>query len=289
MEVDAQRYVVGYVAADRGHEALTLACALAAEARTELVVTTVMHAAESFTGSHSIPLVKDPILHEQLGEWELEARSIIPPDIPVNFETRTAASEVHGLLEAVAVHDASMLVVGARANILVDPFRIGSVANSLLHASPVPVALAPSGLSDMVPISRVSALVGTRPGAQIVVGAAVDAAVRRGVPLRLISLVAVTDAGAGRELLVEQARRAGGEHLGAYAQRLIDSCQVSIEVASGGDLDAALDEVDWIDGDIAIVGSSRLAQRGRVFLATTARRVLRRTRVPLIVTPREPT
>lgn len=287
MDVDAQRYVVGYVADERGYEALDLACAMAARARTTLVVTTVMHATPDYTGSHSTPFAKDPILRRQLGEWEQEALARIPAEISAQFEVRTASSEVHGLIEAAEEHGASMLVVGARAHILADRFTIGSVANALLHASPVPVALAPSGHEGTTPISRVTALVGTRPGAQSVVGAAVDAAVRRDIPLRLISLVAASDDDAAGEL-VEQARRAGGEQLAEVAQHLLDSSQVSIEVVSGGDLDDAVDRVDWIDGDVAIVGSSRLAQHGRVFLATTARRVLRRTRVPLIVTPREP-
>ncbi len=285
--MDAQRYVVGYVADERGYEALDFACAMAARARATLVVTTVIHGVTSYTGSHSTPFAKDPILHQQLGDWEQEALARIPAELAARFEVRTASSEVHGLIEAAEEHRASLLVIGARANILADRFTIGSVANALLHASPVPVALAPSGHVGTTPIKRVTALISTRPGAQSAVGAAVDAAARRGIRLRLISLVATSDDDAADEL-VDHARQAGGEQLAAVAQHLIDSSQVSIEVVTGGDLDDAIDHVEWIDGDVAIVGSSRLAQRGRVFLATTARRVLRRTRVPLIVTPRGP-
>ena len=46
-------------------------------------------------------------------------------------------------------------------------------------------------------------------------------------------------------------------------------------------------DLEWDDGEILIVGSSRLAQKNSMFLGSTANKVLRALPVPMVVVPRD--
>ena len=57
-----------------------------------------------------------------------------------------------------------MLIIGATSTGLFKRFTIGSVASALLHASTVPVALAPHGYHRQEALTRISCGLGTRAG-----------------------------------------------------------------------------------------------------------------------------
>jgi nucleotide-binding universal stress UspA family protein len=282
-----QRFVVGYTADDRGAEALALAVTLAHQADAEIVITFVLPQPSPYSGAESGLYVNDPIVREQLLDWEAEALARIPSGIAARAELRVADSEAEGILAAVAEHGASTIVIGARSNPLLQAIAIGSTANALLHSAEVPVALAPVGYAHTGAVPRITAVYGTRPGGTAVVGTAVEAADRRGVPLRLLSLLpGGADAVSGE--LVDAARRFGGDALGSRADEILaGESGTTIEVVSGSDLEDAMTKVSWLDGEIALVGSSRLAPRGTVFIGSTAQRLMRRIPVPLIVIPRD--
>ena len=48
-----------------------------------------------------------------------------------------------------------------------------------------------------------------------------------------------------------------------------------------------MDRLDWQDGEMLLIGSSRLAQNKSIFLGSTANRILRALPVPMIVVPRD--
>jgi nucleotide-binding universal stress UspA family protein len=283
-----QRFIVGYSADDRGFEALALASSLARDADAELVITFVLRQPSPYSGAESGLYVNDPIVRERLATWERQALGCVPAGIPARTELRVADDEASGLLDAVAEHGASVIVIGARSNPLLQAIAIGSTANALLHSSEVPVALAPVGYGHTTGVPRVTAVYGTRPGAAAVVGTAVEAADRRGVPLRLVSLLPADETPedtAGE--VTEQVRRFGGEALGGRAEEILANGSATVEVVGGIDLEDAITHVDWVDGEIALVGSSRLAPRGRVFIGSTAQRLMRRIPTALIVIPRD--
>ena len=66
---------------------------------------------------------------------------------------------------------------------------------------------------------------------------------------------------------------------------MLDAGHATTEVASGKDVSTALEKLSWQDGEIAVVGSSRMAVPGRLFLGSTASRMLRLIPVPMIVVP----
>jgi nucleotide-binding universal stress UspA family protein len=57
-------------------------------------------------------------------------------------------------------------------------------------------------------------------------------------------------------------------------------------VAEGDDVEDAVRAVTWLPGELALVGSSRLAQPRRLFLGSTAAKMLHELPVPLVVVPR---
>lgn len=279
--------IVGYIAGRRGNDALALASFLAADTATELVVTLVTPTPSAYAPTHGVVAGVDPIVAEQLEQWKDEALARIPDGVRARGEIRVAASEAEGLMASAEEHGASAIVIGAQATALLRQFTIGTVANTLLHASPVPVALAPGGFAEAGPVRRITAIFGARPGANELIGRAVERAVRRDVPLRLLSLVQVERIEPQRVREVsEQVRAYGGERLAEVSESLLDSGRATVEVIEGADVDDAITRVDWEPGDIAMLGSSRLAQGNRIFLGNKALRILRKVPVPVIVVPR---
>jgi len=90
-------------------------------------------------------------------------------------------------------------------------------------------------------------------------------------PVRLVSLVAVDDA---RRL--DAAQQHAQRALDQAKDFLPDDVPVSSQVATGPTVEEAVDKLGWRDGDMIMVGSSRLAQPRRLFLGSTAAKMLRR-------------
>ncbi|WP_432393457.1 universal stress protein [Pseudarthrobacter sp. L19] len=127
---------------------------------------------------------------------------------------------------------------------------------------------------------------GQRTGAEAAIDVAIESAERRGVPLRLVSLVELDAEGDGGEN-VNAAHVHANTVLRAAAERLPEGHHVSVEVAHGRTIEEAIDDLEWDDAEIMIVGSSRLAEKNKLFLGSTANKVLRALPVPMVVVPRD--
>jgi nucleotide-binding universal stress UspA family protein len=283
------KYVVGCLADKRGREAISLALALskslAAPTHAELeLVHIIRGAAPEDAGSHS-ERVYQQFLQQSAQKWMDRALALVPSSMAARTHIRFADSMAEGLLEAVAAFKADLVVVGAASHGPFRRFTVGSVANALLHSSPVPVALAPSGYLPPREITRITCALGTRTGADSVLEVAVDSAAIRHVPLRLISLVALD--GDSSHADAGQWARA---HAAATLERAIEGVQartiVTADVAQGKSTEAAIDSLDWDVSEIVMIGSSRLAERSRIFLGSTANKMLRALPVPMVVVPR---
>lgn len=206
-----------------------------------------------------------------------------------------ADSITQGLLDAATDSgrgEAALIVVGTyhrvRSGGFGGRFGLGSLADALLHASPVPVALAPAQYQAQPRVSRITCAVGLRPGNEVLFDNAVRLAGEWRVPLRVMSLVALDEDanGDGGEWT-----RAAEEHaaglVDAAAQRLPAECPVSSIIGRGDSLEDAVAGVEFSDSEVALVGSSRLAAPRRLFLGRSATKILRALPVPLIVWPRD--
>lgn len=288
------RILVGYVATDYGRDALNLAIALARGQDIELQVAVVAPQDGPYAGVYPHDRGYASILEEQLGQWLQGALEMIPDDVTAVGQVVRGESEAEGLIQAAEELDCFMIVVGAREGGVLRRYRVGSVAAALLHSSPVPVALAPHGYRQSGPISRITCMFGPKPGAVDVIGLSVQAARRRSAGLRLVSLLLVgnqdeeqlDDSTRAMNLgVLQSVTRYGNERLGETAQEMVEAGTASTQVVTGKTVDYAMDELDWEAEEVAVVGSSRMAARGRLFLGSTAAKMLRSIPVPMVVVP----
>lgn len=276
------RYVVADDGSDRGADALRLGVAMARSLQADLDVVLVLRTDDPFEVAY--PPVGDTtqLVREQAQGWLDRSMASVPPDVDARGHLRTGPSVAGTLLEAVAELGASAIVVGAAPGRSARGLGVGPVASSLLHSSPVPVVLAPSGRPVPERIENLYAAVGTRPGGADVVDEAVTTAERSGLDLHLLSLLELDgedDGSAVRrrtELLLDRARdRLPGR-------------TVTVHVGHGRTLKKAVRSVHLAPASLVLVGSSRLAQGRRTFLSTTAARMLRHLSLPVAVVPYRP-
>jgi nucleotide-binding universal stress UspA family protein len=281
------RYVVGYTANARGGDAVNLAVALARRQGASLDLVMVMPEDSPYNGVYPPESGFESILVEQVGQWLDEGIALVPSDVPVRAHIRRGESEAEALIEAATELGAALLVIGASSTGLFKRFTIGSVASALLHASTVPVVLAPSGYSRTEPITRLTCALGTRAGAEDVLHIGIAMAKRRALPLRLVSLVALGsgDAGATVGDATEHLRDVAAASQAVDVSAL-DKLDIDVVVGQGRTIEDAVDRLDWEDGELLMIGSSRLAQNNSIFLGATANRILRALPVPMIVVPR---
>ncbi|WP_125615201.1 universal stress protein [Specibacter cremeus] len=269
------RYVVGYRPDDRGADAIALGSVIA---KTQGAALDVVYVSDK----------GGPAAAER-DALERRALRLVPDDVPARFEVRAAESFTAGLIAAAKDAEALLIVVGAASNGIFKRFTVGSVANGLLHASPIPVALAPRGYNRRDKFSRLTAMVGTREGWQGVVDVGIAAAGRRRVPLRLVSVVEL-DQLQQDDFDLDNALSPARQHtntvLAGAAARLPDG-DVTVTLAHGRSIEAAIDGIGWKAGEVAIVGSSRLAENNKIFLGSTANKILRALPVPMVVVPRD--
>lgn len=279
------RYVVGYTPNDRGADAVALASAMARAQGAHLDLVHVVDRNTPYVAlnpqGNRVSAAEQSVLTA-----ERQGLALVPEGLEARFHVRQADSFAAGLIDAAQEYRAGLIVVGAASNGLFKRYSVGSVANALLHASPVPVALAPRGYRRTEPISRLTLAVGRRTGAEAAIDVAIESAERRGVPLRLVSLVELDAEGNGGEN-VNAAHVHANTVLKAAAARLPDGHHVSVEVAHGRTIEEAIDDLEWDDAEIMIVGSSRLAEKNKLFIGSTANKVLRALPVPMVVVPRD--
>ncbi len=280
------RIVVGYTATDAGADAVALGARLAAASDSSLHLVVVLPGEER-------SLITPPdagydrYVKEQAQEWLTDAAAALPDSIRVRTHVRFAESFAEGLVESAHDLSASLIVVGAANGGIRGRHRLGSVAGELLHSADVPVALAPEGARRIDPltgITRITAAIGLRPGADVLLEESLALAEATGAELRLVSLVAV-DLPAGIASNESAAMHADEVFVHARAA-LPKGVQAEAVVGLGDSIEEAVSRLSWEPGEIAVVGSSRLARPRRLFLGSTAAKMLHEIPVPMIVVPR---
>lgn len=283
------RIVVGYTATDAGADAVALGTRLAAASGAELDIVLVLPADDRSVITPP-DAGYDIHLRERAAGWLADASKMVTDAVSHATHVRYGESFAAGLLLAAEDLNAGHIVVGAANGGLRGRHRLGTVATELLHSSDVPVVLAPEGSRRIDPatgITRVTVAVGTRPGAEELLDEAVALAAATRSELRLVSLVTV-DLPAGVDTGV--IRVVGAAHADEVLTRARAALPADIEseaiAAQGDSIEDAVAHLGWEPGEIAVVGSSRLAQPRRLFLGSTAAKMLHELPVPMIVVPR---
>ncbi|WP_430592058.1 universal stress protein [Humidisolicoccus flavus] len=281
------RIAVGFTNTPAGRDALALGIRLAESMSASLDLVLV-------TTAQKVPTLSPPdsgynaYVRKQAEGWLAEAVAEVPAAISVKTHVVGATSTAAGLNQAANDLGAALIVLGTARGAGKDRFLIGSDANALLHAATLPVVLAPkaSRKQDTYGITRVTAAVGERAGAKPLLQSAASLAEAAGVPLRLISLVAID---MPSKASFEERKRAH-EHaevvLEAVTKQLSSKNPVTSEVGKGRSVEKAVAKLEWDDGEIVLVGSSRIASKGKLFIGSTAARMLRQLPVPMMVVPK---
>ncbi len=228
-----------------------------------------------------------------------EARSRLPADITATLVRHEARSIPAGILEQAGECDAGYVVVGSSAAGVFGHIALGSTSDRLLHSSPVPVALAPRGYKAG-PASRVTRITasydGTERADELVVAASAVAA-RVSATVRLASFavyapspVAIAIGRDAEDAVVDEWQ----QEVSAYSARITariaalpDAPAIAESVVGRGHTwSEALDDTEWTDGDVLVVGSSSVGPVARVFLGSRATKIVRHAPVPVIVVPR---
>jgi nucleotide-binding universal stress UspA family protein len=284
------RYVAGYSANARGHDAVNLAVSLALGRGASLDLVVAVPEVQQFGAAHAPRAGFEHVLDEQAQEWLDQAMALVPSGVPAQAHLRSGESDAHALIEAAEEFGADLLIIGATSNGIFKRFSIGSVASALLHASTVPVALAPHGYHRQEALTRISCGLGSRAGAEKLLDFAIGMAANRDLPLRVVSLLEL-DGGdaAGAADAADAARDYAAKHLAAALpggdQEAREEPKTEVVVAHGRSIEEAVDRLDWEDGEVLLIGSSRLAKSRSIFLGSTANRILRALPVPMIVVP----
>ncbi|MCX2929352.1 universal stress protein [Mycobacterium sp. CVI_P3] len=285
------RYVVGYGPRHRGLDAVNLAATLARSSGATLDLVSVLPSDAPTFHRYSPDDAFNAELEEQGREWLADGLAQVPVDVTAEGHLRRADSITEGLLDAATDPDqgeAALIVVGTFHRVRSGRFGLGSLADALLHASEVPVALAPTEYEPQARVTRITCAIGMRPGNENLVDNAIRLAAEWKVPLRLMSLIAVGEGGS------DERRYEWTQLAHQHAAALVDKATAALGtgavvtsvVGQGHSLEDAVQELDFQDSEIVLVGSSRLAQPKRLFLGHSASKIMRALAVPMIVWPR---
>jgi nucleotide-binding universal stress UspA family protein len=288
--------VAGFAPDGRGRAVLHLAAMLARSGGEDLVVCAVVPA----------PWPPSPARVDAEYQGELtataeqaldRARARLPDDVAATFVVHHARSVPAGLLEAAEDHRADLVVAGSSTRGGAGHVELGSVTSRLLHSSPLPVALAPRGFraGPGARVTRVTAAFAGSGNELVVAAAGVSA--RTGAGLRVASFAVQPHApytsGVGREgddAILDEWRheiRAAARHaLDDVAALPVGPRDLDAVVGQGETWDEALEDVDWREGDVLVVGSSSAGPVARVFLGSRSNKIVRHSPVPVVVVPR---
>jgi len=280
---------VGYLATSTGDDGVALASALAKTFDADVDVVLVVR--QELPDGHPGRAEYQRLLIERGEEWISRAIDRLTANaVSASSNVLVGESFAESLVGFAEQRDSDLIVVGGARDGFFGGHTIGPVTGALLHSSPIPVALAPRGYADDPDeaFAAVTAAVPTRPGDDNPLPFAITLASAAGLAIRMLSLVSaenLAEADNAREVRQLQ-RVAAEENLLVAARALPDAPEIESLVAEGMTLESALKKLRWDDGDLLVVGSSRFAAPRRIFLGSTAARILAGVDVPVVVVPK---
>jgi nucleotide-binding universal stress UspA family protein len=281
---------VGYLATPTGDDGVALASALAKTFDADVDVVLVVR--EELPDGHPGRAEYQQLLVERGEDWISQAiDALAAGGVSATSTVLVGESFAGSLIDFATEKSSDLIVIGGARDGIFGGHVIGSVTGALLHCSPIPVALAPRGYSEDPPatIDAVTAAVPTRPRDDNPLPFALTLASAAGLPIRMLSLVSaenLAEADSAREVRQMQVA-AARENLVLAARALPDSPEIESLVADGTTLESALKKLNWDERDVLVVGSSRFAAPRRIFLGSTAARILAGVDAPVIVIPRD--
>jgi len=285
--------VVGYPTNRRAKAVLSLAGMLARSSGEDVVVCTTIR-------DPRIPGIvrEDPEFRSYVDELAdaalAQAREDMPTDVTVRYVKTDSRSIPTGLIAAAEEHNASTIVVGSAMG-RIEHITLSSIADRLLHSSPIPVAVATRGFRAMGGrVKRVTLAFSGGELGGVHVAAAEALAAQFNAELRLASFAvhlsppeALRVHLEGPSVLEMWSRTIQREATAAVqADPATARREPEIVIGKGDNWEDALDDIDWDAGDLLVVGSSEAGPLARVFLGSRAAKIIRYTPVPVVAIPR---
>ncbi|MGZ4583645.1 MAG: universal stress protein [Mycobacterium sp.] len=288
--------VVGYRAGNVGLSGLHLAVRVARTLNTSLTVATIVPKpwlTPSLTRADAqYERWAETLAVESADEAAGYLRDLAE-GIEVIYVNRAHRSVSGGLIEVIADVDADVLVLGALPSGGRGGVVIGSTADWLLHASPVPVAISPREYRfGTGGLTRLTCAYSATPDTLDVVRRCVEFGERFAVPLRVITFAVrgktmyPPEVGFDAEdSILEAWASQAREVLRQLRTDGIVGDDVDLQVVTGVSWADALGKADWQEGEILALGTRPRGDIRRVFLGSRSGKIIRESPVPVLVLP----
>jgi nucleotide-binding universal stress UspA family protein len=290
--------LVGYSPHREDLGALDLACQLARSDRTDVAAVTVV--------PQGWPTAVAGDSDRDFSHWAAEQGVLATAaataylrehgDVPSQARWVSGRSVPPVLLEEAAASGADVLVLGSGEDVAHGQIGITSKTDRLLHSSTVPVAVAPRGYQAEpgTTVHRITlAFRGDDPTWALLRQVA-GIALRNHASVRVVTFAVrartmYPPRVSGAEDMVLKAwvetAHAEQERARQHLSELGVTDGPELRVAVGRSWGVAMDSLDWERGDVLVVGSSSTHRLSRVFLGSSASKILRHSPVPVVVVP----
>ncbi|MFI6812702.1 universal stress protein [Nonomuraea sp. NPDC050328] len=289
-----KKILTGFIPEARGRDGLLLAVLLARQSGAELTVATIQPPPWPTPGpGRADEGAWRAYLREQAEDSLSEAREIAGPD--ASYVVHHNKGSGRGLVDLARRQGADLVVIGSAPHGTKGRIALGSTADQLLHASSVPVLLAPRGWGETAPAAfeRLTVAYRRGPGCDEATRLAAKAAAQLGVSMRLVTLLIQGGLirGGNAELetaMVERLRDQADSDLRSAARGQRRRIEVEVEMAEGRTVKEAIDSVAWVDGEMIICASSDSGPLRRVFLGDTSLKIIKAAQRPAMILTRQP-
>ncbi len=255
--------IVGYTDDSGGRDALALGAAITRVTGGELTVVAIYP-----PGSPGLAVE---------AQASLANAAVSLENVPAEFMAYESRGAGRGLAVLASRIRADLVVAGSADGGAHGRIQLGSTTDHLLHLSPEAVMLAPAGYLPPDGPTRLTLAYVHRPQCDAAVARVAQAALRLGVPLRLITF----------DLRTEDRGRLRDDLALAVRQAWEDSgIEAEAEVAEGHDVAGAVAAAEWLPGELLVCAASEDAQPHRVFIGELAMKLLRASPCPVAVLPR---
>ncbi len=293
--------IVGFSPEKGGRAALELAALIARSDRGESLAVTTVTPQHWTTPSMAKVDAEFTAWAEQQGETALDqARTYLAskaPDVRASFHQVSGRSVPHALWQACESLGADLMVLGSSRDSRAGQLALGSSSEPLLHSSKVAVAIAPRGYrAHCSAISRLSCSYSGAEASGDLLVATAEMSRRVGGTLRIVTFgvrgrtMYPPEVGMRAEDMVltqwtEQVRTQQQDALRQLSDQGLLPEHTTAEIATGSAWADVMDDLEWENGEILVIGSSPLGMLSRVFLGSRATKIIRYAPVPVVVVP----
>lgn len=291
--------VVGYTPGKGGRGSLDLGLQLAHALDEPMAVVTVVPRQWSTPSMARVDAEYGEYARQVAEEAERQAREYLTETtvtVDVTYRAVPGRSIPGALVDVVTELHATVLVLGSSTDGQVGRVVVGSTADKLLHASPVPLAISPRDFRSVAAegVTKVTCAFSDSHSSVAVVGRVHALAERFGVPLRVASfgvrgatmyppLGGITAEDSVLDSWVTEAE--------AAQRRLVADGVIpeSVErvIGTGPSWGDTMASIPWQSGEVLALGSSSMGPLARVFLGARATKLIRHAPVPVIVLPHQ--